>query len=68
VLQNLLRGLNGGATVLLHDSDSVSPSGQAAALAALPSLLDECAARGLRIGPVGEHGLPSPPRAGLVRT
>ena len=68
VLQNLLRGLNGGATVLLHDSDSVSPSGVAAALAALPFLLDECAARGLRIGPVGEHGLPSPARAGLVRT
>ena len=57
VLQNLLIGLKGGATVLLHDSDSVSPPGAAAALAALPSLLDECAARGLRVGPVGEHGL-----------
>jgi len=57
VLQTLLRGLTGGATVLLHDSDSVSPSGAAAALAALPSLLDECAARGLRVGPVSEHGL-----------
>jgi len=57
VLQNLLVGLKGGATVLLHDSDSVSPPGAAAALAALPSLLDECAARGLRVGPVGEHGL-----------
>jgi peptidoglycan-N-acetylglucosamine deacetylase len=60
VLQNLLVGLKGGATVLLHDSDSVSPSGAAAALAALPSLLDECAARGLRVGPVGEHGLVRP--------
>ena len=68
VLQNLLRGLDGGATVLLHDSESVSPSGAAAALAALPSLLDECQARGLRVGPVGEHGLLAPARAGLVGT
>lgn len=68
VLQNLLVGLKGGATVLLHDSDSVSPTGAAAALAALAALLDVCAARGLRVGPVGEHGLPSSPRARLVRT
>jgi peptidoglycan/xylan/chitin deacetylase (PgdA/CDA1 family) len=68
VLQTLRRGLDGGVTVLLHDSESVSPSGAAAVLAALPSLLDECQARGLRVGPVGEHGLPAPSRAGLVRT
>jgi peptidoglycan/xylan/chitin deacetylase (PgdA/CDA1 family) len=68
VRQNLFRGLNGGATVLLHDSQSVSPSGAAAVLAALPSLLDECERRGLRVGPVGEHGLRAPSRAGLVRT
>lgn len=66
VLQNLLAGLTGGATVLLHDAARVSPSGAAAALAALPFLLDECAARGLRVGPVGEHGLPAPPHAELV--
>lgn len=68
VLQNLLRGLDRGVTVLLHDSQSVSPPGSAAALAALPSLLDECQARGLRVGPAGEHGLPAPSRAALVRT
>ena len=60
VLQNLLRGLEGGVTVLLHDSDGVSPSLAAPALAALPLLLDECAGRGLRVGPVGEHGLLAP--------
>jgi len=68
VLQNLLRGLDGGVTVLLHDSDSVSPSLAAAALAAVPSLLDECEERRLRVGPVGEHGLPALSRDGLPRT
>ena len=28
-----------------------------AALGALPLLLDECERRGLRVGPLGEHGL-----------
>jgi hypothetical protein len=68
VLENLRRGLDGGVTVLLHDSDSVTPSMSATALAVLPSLLEECQGRGLRVGPVGEHGLPVPPRARLVRT
>ena len=68
VLQNVLRGLAGGVTVLLHDSDSVTPSISAAALAALPSLLDECQGRGLRVGPVGDHGLPARSRGGLART
>jgi peptidoglycan/xylan/chitin deacetylase (PgdA/CDA1 family) len=56
-----LRGnLTGGATVLLHDSDSTSPPGSAAAaLGALPLLLEECAIRGLVAGPVAEHGLDS---------
>lgn len=57
VLQTLLRGLDGGVTVLLHDALSVSPPGSAAALAALPALLDECERRGLRAGPLGQHGL-----------
>src|SRR5262249_39416351 len=52
--------LPGGATVLLHDSDCTSPPGSAAAaLGALPLLLEECAARGLVAGPVAEHGLDS---------
>ena len=68
VLANLLRGLDGGVTVLLHDSDRVTPSMSGSALAALPSLLDECAGRGLRVGPVGEHGLTAPPRPAMVQT
>ncbi|MGN6792814.1 MAG: polysaccharide deacetylase family protein [Streptosporangiaceae bacterium] len=51
-------GLEGGATVLLHDSDCTSPPGSwRAALGALPLLLDECERLGLRVGPLGEHGL-----------
>ena len=54
----VLAGLHGGATVLLHDSDCTSPPGAAsAALGALPRLLDECAARGLTVGTLADHGL-----------
>jgi peptidoglycan-N-acetylglucosamine deacetylase len=53
----LSAGLSAGATVLLHDSDWTSPPGSwRAALKALPRLLDDCAQRGLRVGPLGEHG------------
>jgi peptidoglycan/xylan/chitin deacetylase (PgdA/CDA1 family) len=59
VYASLTAHLHGGATVLLHDSDCTSPPGTwRAALGALPMLLDECARRGLAVGPVGEHGLP----------
>ncbi|MGH3276117.1 MAG: polysaccharide deacetylase family protein [Streptosporangiaceae bacterium] len=58
--------LRGGVTVLLHDSDCTSPSGSwRAAYGALPLLLDECASRGLEVGPLGQHGwplAPGPPR------
>jgi peptidoglycan/xylan/chitin deacetylase (PgdA/CDA1 family) len=58
VFTTLTRHLAGGATVLLHDSDCTSPPGSAAAaLGALPLLLEECAIRGLGAGPVAEHGL-----------
>jgi peptidoglycan-N-acetylglucosamine deacetylase len=57
VHDSLSGGLVGGATVLLHDSDAASPPGSSkAALGALPKLLDECDRRGLRVGPLGEHG------------
>jgi peptidoglycan-N-acetylglucosamine deacetylase len=50
-------GLAGGSTVLLHDSDCTSPPGSwRSALGALPLLLDECDRRGLRVGPLGDHG------------
>jgi peptidoglycan-N-acetylglucosamine deacetylase len=58
VYATLARDLEGGVTVLLHDSGSVSPPGSwQAGLGALPLLLDHCEAAGLRVGPVGEHGI-----------
>lgn len=58
VLQTLVSGLAGGATVLLHDSGCTSPAGAwQAGLAAVPLLLDECDRRALRVGPLAQHGL-----------
>ncbi len=58
VYSTLMAGLSGGGTVLLHDSDATSPPGSArAALGALPRLLDDCADRGLTVGPAAKHGL-----------
>jgi peptidoglycan-N-acetylglucosamine deacetylase len=46
----LLSQLRPGGTILLHDSNLFRPSNLwRHALAALPDLLDECAARGLRV-------------------
>ncbi|WP_250281624.1 MULTISPECIES: polysaccharide deacetylase family protein [unclassified Frankia] len=62
VLDTVRRDLVGGGTVLLHDSDCTSaPGAWRSALGALPALLDECAGRGLRVGPLREH---LAPRAG----
>jgi peptidoglycan/xylan/chitin deacetylase (PgdA/CDA1 family) len=50
--------LNGGGTILLHDSDCTSaPGSWRRTLAALPRILAEIDRRGLRAGPLGEHGL-----------
>jgi peptidoglycan-N-acetylglucosamine deacetylase len=58
VLRTLLGQLDGGVTVLLHDSGCTSPPGAwQAGLGAIPPLLDECERRGLAVGPVGEHGV-----------
>ena len=60
VQRAVLADLAGGGTVLLHDSDVTSaPGSWHATLAALPGLLDACRERGLRVGPLGAHGLPS---------
>jgi peptidoglycan-N-acetylglucosamine deacetylase len=68
VLATLRTGLDGGGTILLHDSDCASaPGAWRSSLAALPYLLDECARRGWRVGPLGEHGTP-PRRAGRTGT
>ena len=64
VADTVLAGLTGGATILLHDSDCTSPAGSAAAaLAALPRMLDTCEVRGLSVGTLGEHW-PGPGTAG----
>jgi peptidoglycan-N-acetylglucosamine deacetylase len=58
VYATLAKDLEGGVTVLLHDSGCTSPPGSwQAGLGALPPLLDHCARAGLRVGPVGEHGI-----------
>ena len=60
VTADVLRRYVDGGTVLLHDSDCESyPGSWKATLGALPRLADEFAARALRVGPVGEHGIDS---------
>jgi peptidoglycan/xylan/chitin deacetylase (PgdA/CDA1 family) len=44
-----------GGTVLLHDAGA--DGGWARALAVLPGLLAECAADGLAVGPLSDHGI-----------
>jgi peptidoglycan-N-acetylglucosamine deacetylase len=58
VLAELSPGLRGGATLLLHDSDhSSAPSSWRSALGALPEVVARCRGRGLRVGPLREHGM-----------
>jgi peptidoglycan/xylan/chitin deacetylase (PgdA/CDA1 family) len=65
VLTTVRRGLAGGGTVLLHDSDCTSaPDSWRATLAGLPDLLADCARRGWQVGPLREHGLPTLPTDG----
>jgi peptidoglycan/xylan/chitin deacetylase (PgdA/CDA1 family) len=57
VATTVLRGLTGGGTILLHDSDvAAAPLAWRATAEALPLVLDGCRARGLAVGPLGEHG------------
>jgi peptidoglycan/xylan/chitin deacetylase (PgdA/CDA1 family) len=56
VLETAERDLSGGGTLLLHDSDCTSaPGSWRTTLAALPDLLDLCAAHGWQVVPVREH-------------
>lgn len=56
VFDTVTRDLSGGGTILLHDSDCTSaPGSWAATLGALPRVLDECARRGLTVGPLRSH-------------
>ena len=55
---DVMRRYVDGGTVLLHDSDCTSyPGSWRSALGALPRLADTFSARGLTVGPVGDHGL-----------
>lgn len=58
VFRAVRRGLTGGGTILLHDSDhSAAPGSWEAALGALPAILTMCRAHGFDVGPLGEHGV-----------
>ncbi|MFV2119021.1 polysaccharide deacetylase family protein, partial [Streptomyces sp. Act-28] len=61
VRAEVARGLRGGATVLLHDSDALcAPGSWRAALGALPGLVADCRARGLVVGRLADHGVGRP--------
>jgi peptidoglycan/xylan/chitin deacetylase (PgdA/CDA1 family) len=62
VYRAVLRRLDGGGTILLHDSDhAAAPKCWLATLAALPAILTTCTARGLQVGPLNAHGIPGAP-------
>jgi peptidoglycan-N-acetylglucosamine deacetylase len=54
----VLRVPQSGGTVLLHDADTCSaPGSWRGTLAALPGLIRTWSDAGLRVGPLGEHGI-----------
>lgn len=56
IARSVLRTLRPGGTVLLHDSDGyAAPGSWQRTVAALPGILDGCAARGCIPGPLREH-------------
>jgi len=60
VVTDVLRRYVDGGTVLLHDSDCESyPGSWRATLGALAPLAEQLHGRGLTVGPLRDHGLPS---------
>ncbi|HTF09259.1 MAG TPA: polysaccharide deacetylase family protein, partial [Asanoa sp.] len=60
VCDTVARRFAGGATILLHDSDTRSaPGSWRATLGALTPLVDACHRRGWTVGPLAEHRIPS---------
>jgi peptidoglycan/xylan/chitin deacetylase (PgdA/CDA1 family) len=56
VADRVMGQLARGGTVLLHDSDITSASGSwRTTLAAVPSVVEKCRARGWQVGPLREH-------------
>ncbi|MET7685877.1 polysaccharide deacetylase family protein [Streptomyces sp. NPDC005423] len=61
VHRTVTSGLDGGGTILLHDSDCTSaPGAWRSALGALPRILDTCEQRGYDVGRLRDHGWPRP--------
>jgi peptidoglycan/xylan/chitin deacetylase (PgdA/CDA1 family) len=62
VHRKVMRRLGSGGTILLHDSDVTTGNGAWRATAvALPSILDDCRRRGLRIGRLADLTFAPPP-------
>lgn len=60
ITTTVARRLEGGGTILLHDSDCTSaPGSWRATLAALPDIITGVRSQGLEIGPLREHSAPS---------
>jgi peptidoglycan/xylan/chitin deacetylase (PgdA/CDA1 family) len=57
--RRLAKGLAGGHVLLLHDADPWGDRPRAATVEALPRLAELARARGLALGPLAEHGLPT---------
>jgi peptidoglycan/xylan/chitin deacetylase (PgdA/CDA1 family) len=58
IARTVRAGLDGGGTILLHDSDCTSaPDSWRRTLAALPSILDYCTVRGWSVGPLRDHAV-----------
>ncbi|NUR30367.1 MAG: polysaccharide deacetylase family protein [Catenulispora sp.] len=56
VLKQVTKDLHGGGTILLHDTDcTAKPGSWHSTLGAVPMLLDHCAERGWKVGPLREH-------------
>jgi peptidoglycan-N-acetylglucosamine deacetylase len=55
VRATIARDLDGGGTVLLHDTDRSACGHWQAALGALPALVADCRADGWTVGPLREH-------------
>ena len=59
VTADAVRDLDGGGTLLLHDTDRTSaPGSWRATVDALPRIVGTCLERGWEVGPLADHGLP----------
>ncbi|MEU1519294.1 hypothetical protein ABZ490_45390 [Streptomyces sp. NPDC005811] len=59
VHRTVVADLDGGGTILLHDSDCSSvPGAWRSSLGALPGILDACEERGYGVGPLRDRGRP----------